>query len=313
MRLGLLVDAACDLPLAFIAQNRIRVMPIPIRIGDRELVDVRDEDATKKFLESVLAAGITDVEVHPYSEEQLEVLFLESLVIDFDYVLCVTITSQRSPIFATAQKFSFQIITKYKAVRLAAGVSGPFAMRVFDSGNMFAAQGAQVMELARLIRADTPVTRIVRRMEEVVAQTYCYIVPSDLDYLHARARAHGDRSMGFIGHAVRNALDMKPIVRCFRGETGPVAKVRHFAAAAERVFANVTGEIERGLVAPFVNLSYGGNWSSLAQLPGFVALARAASARGVEVHWSHLSMAAGVNVGPGALTVGVVAQPHQFT
>ena len=39
MRLGLLVDAACDLPLAFIAQNPIRVMPIPIRIGDRELVD----------------------------------------------------------------------------------------------------------------------------------------------------------------------------------------------------------------------------------------------------------------------------------
>jgi DegV family protein with EDD domain len=313
MRLGLLVDAACDLPLAFIAQNPIRVMPIPIRIGDRELVDVRDEEVTKKFSEHILAAGVTDVEVRPYSEEQLEALFLERLVVDFDYVLCVTITSQRSPIFATAQKFSFQIITKYKAVRQAAGVSGPFAMRVFDSGNMFAAQGVQVMELARMIRADTPVTRIVRRMEEVVAQTYCYIVPADLDYLHARARSHGDRSMGFIGHAVGNALDMKPVVCCFRGETGAVAKVRHFAAAAERVFANVTREIERGLVVPFVNLSYGGNWSSIAQLGGFAALARAASARGVEVHWSHLSMVAGVNVGPGALTVGMVAQQHQFT
>ena len=265
MRLGLLVDAACDLPLAFIAQNAIRVMPIPIRIGDRELVDVRDEEATRKFSEHVLAAGITDVEVRPYSEEQLESLFLERLVVDFDYVLCITMTSQRSPIFATAQKFSFQIITKYKAVRQAAGVPGPFAMRVFDSRNMFAAQGVQVMELARLIRADTPVTRIVRRMEEVVAQTYGYIVPSDLDYLHARARSHGDRNMGFIGHALDNALDMKPIACCFRGETGPVAKVRHFAAAAERVFANVTREIERGLVVPFVNLSYGGNWSSLVQ------------------------------------------------
>ena len=40
MRLGILVDAACDLPRAFIAQNPIRMMPIPIRIGDRELAFV---------------------------------------------------------------------------------------------------------------------------------------------------------------------------------------------------------------------------------------------------------------------------------
>jgi fatty acid-binding protein DegV len=119
--------------------------------------------------------------------------------------------------------------------------------------------------------------------------------------------------MGFIGHALGNALDMKPIARCFRGETGPVAKVRHFAAAAERVFANVTREIERGLLVPFVNLSYGGDRAAIAHLRGFATLAQAASKHGVEVCWSHLSMVAGINIGPGALSVGIVAQPHTFT
>lgn len=312
MRLGMLVDAACDLPRAFIAQNPIRVLPIPIRVGDRELVDVRDEEDTKAFSQRILAARITDAQIQPYTEDQLEALFLERLVLDFDYVICLTIAAQRSPIFERAQKFSFQILTKYKPLRQSAGMPGPFAMRVFDSRNMFAAQGVQVMELARLIRADTPVTRIFRRMEEIIPETYGYIVPSDLHYLHARERQHGDRSMGFIGYRLGNALDVKPIACCFRGETRSVARVRHFAAAAERVFANVTREIERGLLVPFVNLSYGGDWTALAQLPGFVALTRAASVRGVEVHWSHLSMTAGVNVGPGALTVGIVAQPHQF-
>ncbi len=240
-------------------------------------------------------------------------LFLRPLVVDFDYVICVTTTSQRGPIFATAQKFAFQIITKYQPLREAAGVPGPFAIRVFDSRNLFAAQGVQIMELARMIRADTPTPRIFRRLEEIIPQTYGYIVPSDLDYLHARARAHGDRSMGFVGHRLGNALDMKPIARCFRGETGPVAKVRHFAAAAERVFANVAREIERGLLVPFVNLSYGGDWTALAQLPAFIMLSKAASVRGVDVHWSRLSMVAGAIVGPGALTVGIVAQPHEFT
>ena len=313
MRLGILVDAACDLPRAFIAQNAIRVIPIPLRIGGRERVDVRDDAATRDFFGRILAAGETDVESRPYGEEQLEALFLPRLVLDFDYVFCLTIASQHSPIYERAQKFSFQIVTKYKPLRQAGNVPGPFAVRVFDSRNLFAGQGVQIMELARLIRADTPVSRIVRRMEEVIPQTYAYMVPSDLHYLYARAHEHGDRSMGFMRYTLRSALDMKPIACCLRGETGPVAKVRHFTAAVERVFANVTREIERGLLVPFVNLSYGGDWTAIAQLPGFLALARAASTRGVEVHWSHLSMSAGVSVGPGALTVGIVAQPHSFT
>ena len=312
MRLGILVDAACDLPRAFIAQNPIRVVPIPIRIGRRERVDVRDDADTKDFFLNVLAAGETDVEFRAFTEDQLEALFLPRLVFDFDYVMCLTMASKRGPFFERAQKFLFQIIAKHKALRQAQKTPRPFAMRVFDSGNLYAGQGVQVMEMARLIRADTPTKRIVRRMEEIIPQTCSYMVPSDLHYLYARARGHGDRSMGFMGYTLGSALDVKPIACCLHGEIAIVAKVRHFTAAVERVFANVTREIERGLVVPFVNLSYGGDWTALAQLPGFLALARAASARGVEVHWSQLSMAAGVNVGPGALTVGIVAQPHSF-
>ena len=313
MRLGILVDAACDLPRAFIAQNPIRVMPIPVRVGDRELIDVRDDAETKDFFLRVLAAGTTDVESRPYTEEELEKLFLPRLVLDFDYLICVTIAGQRSPIFERAQKFSFQIITKYKPLRQAANLPGPFAMRVLDSGNLFAAQGVQIMELARLIRADTPVPRIVRRLDEIVPRTYCYIVPSDLRYLHARLGRQGEKSAGFLVTRLGRALDMKPVVCCTGGVTGTVASVRHFNAAAARVFGNVTREIERGLLVPFVNLSYGGDWTFITQLPEFQALSRAASQRGVEVHWSHLSMSAGVNVGPGALTVGIIAQPHAFT
>ena len=204
MRLGILVDAACDLPQAFIAQNPIRVMPIPVRVGGRELIDVRDDAETKDFFLRVLAAGATDVESRPYTEEELEKLFLPRLVLDFDYLVCVTIAAQRSPIFERAQKFSFQIITKYKPLRQAANVPGPFAMRVLDSGNLFAAQGVQVMELARLIRADTPVPRIVRRLDEIVPRTYCYIVPSDLRYLHARPGRQGEKGAGFFANAVED-------------------------------------------------------------------------------------------------------------
>jgi DegV family protein with EDD domain len=312
MRFGMFVDAACDLAPEFIAANPVYVLPIPIRVGDRELIDNRDPEVTGKFFDRVLRAGLTDVESKPYSEAELERLFLDKLALEFDYVICLVINGSRSPIFERTQKASFHILTKYRPARAAAGVAGPFAMRVFDSRNMFAAQGVQIQELARLIRADTPVTRIFKRMDEIIPQTYGYMVPADLGYLYKRASKRGDRSVGFLGYTLGSALDIKPVVRCFHGDTGPVAKVRHFDAACERVFANVRRQIERGLVAPFVNVSYGDDRAALLQLPGYLAMARAAQARGVEVQWSHLSMSAGVNVGPGALTVGIVAQPHEF-
>jgi len=312
MRFGMFLDAACDLPAEVIAANPMFVLPIPIRVADRQLIDNRDEAVTRRFFEKVLAQGMTDVESQPYSEEELEQLFLKKLVLDYDYVICLTIASTRSPIFERTQKSSFNILTRYRPVREAAGMHAPFAMRVYDSKTLFAGQGVQILELARLLREDMPVTRVFKRMEEIIPQTYAYLVPTDLYYLYHRARKRGDRSVGFFGYTLGSALDIKPIARSFRGETGPVAKARHFDAAAERVFANVTREIGRGLLAPFVNLSYGGDWSPILQLPGYHAMAKAAQARGVEICWSHLSITAGVNVGPGALTVGIIAQPHEF-
>jgi DegV family protein with EDD domain len=312
MRFGMFLDAACDLPAAAIAANPMFVLPIPIRVGDRQLVDNRDEAVTRRFFDKVLAAGMTDVESMPYSEEELEQLFLGKLVLDYDYVICLTIASTRSPIFERTQKSSFNILTRYRPVREAAGMQGPFAMRVLDSQSLFAGQGVQMLELARLLREDVPVTRVFKRMEEVIAQTYAYLVPTDLYYLYHRARKRGDRSVGFFGYTLGSALDIKPIARSFRGETGPVAKARHFDAAAERVFDNITREVERGLLAPFVNFSFGGDWAPIQQLPAYRKLVQSARARNVEICWSHLSMSAGVNVGPGALTAGIVAQPHEF-
>ncbi len=312
MRFGMFVDAACDVPPAFVAANPVYVLPIPIRVGDKQLVDNRDEGVTRRFFDKVLSAGNTDVESQPHSEAELEQLFLKKLVLEFDYVICLTIATTRSPIFERTQKASYHILTRYRPAREAAGVQGPFAMRVFDSHSLFAGQGVQVLELARLLREDVPVTRIFKRMEEIIPQTYAYLVPTDLYYLYHRARKRGDRSVGFLGYTLGSALDIKPIARCLRGETGPVAKARHFEGAAERVFDTLTREIKRGLLAPFVNLSFGGDWAPILRLPAYQRMAEAARVRGVEVCWSHLSMSAGVNVGPGALTAGIIAQPHEL-
>jgi fatty acid-binding protein DegV len=102
------------------------------------------------------------------------------------------------------------------------------------------------------------------------------------------------------------------VLRCVQGETGPVAKVRHFEAAAKRLFENLAQQIERGLLAPFVNLSYGGDLDVIPELEGYAQMARVAAARGVQVQVSAMSMTGGVNVGREALAAGIIAQAHEF-
>src|SRR5690606_3652078 len=96
MRIGLVVDSACDLPPDFFERERVEILPIPVRIGDATQVDHRDEAQTLAFLESHIAERGANAETIPYSPEQIRDLFLERLVVEYDYVFCMTIAGSRS-------------------------------------------------------------------------------------------------------------------------------------------------------------------------------------------------------------------------
>ncbi|MBW8808517.1 MAG: DegV family protein, partial [Lysobacter sp.] len=44
MRIGLVVDSACDLPLEYLQRNRIHLLPITVLIGQAVLADHRNEE-----------------------------------------------------------------------------------------------------------------------------------------------------------------------------------------------------------------------------------------------------------------------------
>ncbi len=129
MRIGIVVDSACDLPQDFIAEHNIVLLPITVRIGEAVLADHRDEQATLSFLHAHVAEHGAEAETIPFSVNQIRDLFLQQLVIDYDHVFCMTITKTRSPIHDNALQASFAILNDYKPVRQAAGYNSPFAAR----------------------------------------------------------------------------------------------------------------------------------------------------------------------------------------
>ncbi|HEX2595825.1 MAG TPA: DegV family protein [Luteimonas sp.] len=312
MRIGLVVDSACDLPGEFLAANNITILPITVRIGDAVQVDHRDERATLEFLHAQIAERGADAETTPFTVEQIRDLFLGTLVIDYDYVFCMTITKSRSPIFDNAMQASFAILNEYRPVRSAAGNDTPFALRVIDSQNLFAAQGILPVEAVRLRAAGEGPPKIRARLEHLAMHTHGYLVPRDLYYIRNRARKKGDRSVSLFSAALGTALDIKPVLHAHRGETGPVAKIKGFDAAVRKVFEFAARRVDTGLLTPTLCLSYGGDLAEMRALPGYSELRDACRARNIDVFESVMSLTGMVNVGKGALVVGFASDPHRF-
>jgi DegV family protein with EDD domain len=305
MRIGLVVDSACDLPLEYIQQHELTLLPITVRIGDAVLADQRNQQATLEFLENKSEELMAQAETSPFTVQQVQDLFLRKLVIDYDYVFCMTIAKSRSPIFENTQQASFAILNDYKGPRTAAGITTPFSLRVIDTQSVFAGQAIAAVEAVRLRDAQEGAPKMRARIEQIALATQAYMVPRDLNYLRARTRHRGDRSVSFLSATLGSALDIKPVLHCNRGETGPVAKVKGFDNAAEKLFTFAARRVRDGkLLTPTLALSFGGPLEDMRRLPGYAELIETCKAHRVEVFESLMSLTGMVNVGKGSLTLG---------
>ncbi|HVT36416.1 MAG TPA: DegV family protein [Nevskiaceae bacterium] len=308
MRVGIAIDVSTDVSHEFVVQNHIHVLPSTVHMNGHSVVYDRDPEKGALFYRDHLGDKGIDAETTPFSVKEIEDLFLKRLVLEYDYVFLITLMATRSLTFDNAHKASFTILQSYDSVRNAKSVPGPFALRVVDSESLFTGPGVLAWEAVRMAREGASPVDIRKRLDDLIPHTYAYIVPDDLYYIHARTARRGDHSVGWAAYIIGNALDIKPIIRANRGETSPVAKVRHHDKAVEKLFLHGAAQIRRGLLVPMVNISYGGDPLAVPKMPGYGELARAATEKGVELMLSMMAPAGAVNVGGGAITMAYCAR-----
>jgi DegV family protein with EDD domain len=310
MRMGLAIDAACDLSQAFLQQHNIAVMPITVRVDSEVFMDDREPAEIQRFIDRQLGSRSHSAETEPCPVEEVQNLFLGRLVLEQDCVFCLTITATRSPINEHVNRASFGILKNYRRVREEAGVAGPFMMRVVDTRNIFAGAAPAIFEATRLIQANETPAAIRERLTYIANNSYGYMLPRDLYYLRARAKKKNDRSVSLFSAVLGSALDIKPLLRCYQGETGPVGKVRGFDHGAEALFGYAAQRVRAGLLVPMMCVSYGGDLAVLSGLPGYAGLRAACEECGVELMEAPMSITGMVNVGEGAVTLGFAAEEH---
>lgn len=123
---------------------------------------------------------------------------------------------------------------------------------------MFAGQGLLPVEAVRLRDAGESAPEIRSRVAFLAERSDVYTVPRDLGYLRARTKHRGDCSVSLRASLIGGTLDIRPILHCHRGETGPLGKVRGFEPAAAKRFAFAIERVRAGLLTPTLCLSDGG-------------------------------------------------------
>ncbi len=310
MRIGLVVDSTCELPREWLDAHKVIIEPIKIHMGNAMFVDERQAAESLRFYREHLGEQGHAAESTPFTVEQIRELFLTKLVVDYDFVFCMCIMSSRSPIYENSVMASREILRYYHPIRKEAGLKGIFQMRVIDSQTLFAGQAITVIEGARMIEAGLEYNPIYDRLMELSKNTYGYAVPRDVKYLRARAMKRGDRSVTWMKATLGTLLDIKPILRAYRNDTAAVGKAKGFDNAAKALFGYATDRVRKGLMAPNVNLSYGGELDKMRALPGYEQLARACEEQGVQLGETVMGLTGMVNIGEGAVTVGFAAEPH---
>lgn len=312
MRIGIIMDSACDVPNDFIEREHITVMPVTIQIGNAVLADVRSEEATMSFLTGETGERAFEAVSTPYGVQEVHDLFLNKLVHDYDYVFCITTARSRSGIYDNAVQASYSILNDYKPIRAEAGNNTPFALRVIDSQNVFPGPGVVVIEAARLRDAGEAPPKMRQALEALVRDVHAYMVPRDLYYLRNRTRIRGDRSVSLFSAVMGSALDIKPVLHANQGETEPVAKVKGFEHAVERMLDFTGKRVRAGLHTPAVVLSYGGDLAEMRAMPGYARLHETCAEHEVQVYETFMGLPGIVNVGKGALAVGFAAPAAKF-
>jgi fatty acid-binding protein DegV len=308
LRIGLVIDAACDLTRAQIEAHGIRVLPSMLEIGDRAWVDERAPEATMLCYRRFLADRAIAARARACSAAEIQELFLRSLVADYERVLVFCAGAEFSEAFQHATEASYAILQGYRERRDTTRPGG-FALRVLDTGTLCAGEAVLVCRAVQLLyEQGQPFDQTRRALRDEAASVSCLLVPGDPWYLRRRGLDGAGRGLGMADALLARAPDVRPVVSIEAGRRGVAGRARGFTAACALAMTRAQEAIGRGLGTPALTLSFGGDPRVIREMPAYQDLEAQAVAARVDLHLAVMSATMGARLGPGALSIAWMNQ-----
>lgn len=306
MKTAIMVDAACDLPVEFCKQNDIHIIPMGVVFGDKRYFDDREPETTRSFYMDYSHFRARDVHSVPPSIDVICSYFYDNIVEHYDQALLMCLSGNRSNFYKYAIEAGKQVVDEVQERNSAGnGKCRLKSLRIMDTQTLFTGQALLAYEAFRVTSVvdSVAIKELYHMLRTLSNNIRVYTVPDDLYYIRSRASLRGENSLGTLSYAMGKSFDIKPIIQMHDGNTKRVGWGKGFGDAVTRTFAQVKKDIKPGLMINAIMISYAGSTKEVMVLDCFRDLQEHADREGINLYLSMMSTAAGINVGPGALSV----------
>ena len=201
----IVTDSACDLPPATAAEHNIEIVPLTVRIRDKEYVDRRDLTPKEFWEES--SRSKTLPETAAPSPGAFEETFRAAASAGATGIVCVSLSSELSATFQSAQL-------------AAEAVKDVIDVRVIDSRSVTIGQGLLAIAGAEAVAAGKSIDEVAAVIEAKVPRIRIFAALDTLENLKKGGRIGKARA------ALGSMLSVKPLIQVDNGAVGEAGKQR---------------------------------------------------------------------------------------
>lgn len=299
----LVVDAACELPAAWLHHHKIVVIPLAIRFGDTQMLDVRDDAESAAFAQMLVRQRKATVESESLSPAQIRDYMQTRMAPDVSQVLQISFASSFNRSHMHSLRATQSLVLIHNKVRRSIGSRTALKAWVLDSKTGLTGTAVLLFYASQLRSHGVAAADIVAAMDRLRDQVHTLLVPGDIGYLSASMMRRSRDSLARLKLRLAKWLNVFPVLYAGASDVRPVARIRYHDAALDHALARVTRHIELGVTAPIVCLSFAGDLDVLHQRAAFVALRVACRVQRAELTTTVMSMTGSTLLGPGALAV----------
>jgi fatty acid-binding protein DegV len=299
----LVVDAACDLPTAWLHRNKIVVIPLTIKLGDAQTLDVRDDAQSALFVKHLRQRPKASANSESLTPTEIRDRIQPHMAPTLEHVLQISFAAGYSHSHLYALRATQALVLIHGKVRRTIGNRTPLKAWVFDSKTGLTGTALLLAYAAQLRDRGVSAAEIVPALDQLREQVHTLVVPGANRYLGVTLERAGAGPMVRWALALATLFDLFPVLHMSTREISAVARVRRLLPAVEHGLALAARQVSLGVAAPIVCLSYGGDLDALQALPSFAALRTACRAQRAELIVTSMSMTGSALFGPGALAV----------
>jgi fatty acid-binding protein DegV len=304
--IGMMADAAADVPNEAVDSNEISIIPVQVRIDAETIIDRRTAYELKKA-DKLTNAEYLKAETKALDEAGLAYRLSSRFALEFDSALAVcthqSLVDSGLQLRAYLKKHGDEI----RALRRGKGLDPRFEFIIHDSRSMFAGAALQALALAEFVRQGIPFKTLRKTATRIADHTHVLFVPGDTKAFGRTLKRVGDLNVEPWIRACSGLTAFSPVLGCDGGQFGAVDKAFNQRKSIATMLSGLAQRVYAGLSYQRVLVSYGGELSVLRDLPEFQELVNATREMDVVLSLTHMGLASRALATPGSVSAAYIA------